>query len=76
MRGLEPPPGFPDTDLNRTEGVQMRPPASRSSVLSGFPDASDTSDDMTVATVLPRSGQCSNCGHWASRHQLNATKES
>ena len=42
----------------------MGPPASRSSVLSGFPDASDTSDDMTVATVLPRiwGSTCDNCG--------------
>jgi hypothetical protein len=32
----------------------MRSPASRSSVLSGFADALDVSDDMTVAKVLPR----------------------
>jgi hypothetical protein len=54
MRGLEPPPGCPDTDLNRAHGHHMRPPASRSSVSSGFRDASDASDDMTVAKVLPR----------------------
>jgi len=34
----------------------MRPPASKSSVLSGFADASDTSDDLAVATMLPRIG--------------------
>ncbi len=57
MRGLEPPLGFPDTDLNRIRGRQICPWASRSSVLSGFADASDASDDMTVATVLPRGGK-------------------
>src|ERR1035438_4120149 len=48
MGGLEPPLGCPDTDLNCAAGVQMRPPASRSSVLSGFADASNASDDLTV----------------------------
>ena len=54
MRGLEPPPGCPDTDLNRAVGVQMRPAGSRSSISSGFLDASDASDAMTVAKLLPR----------------------
>ena len=54
MRGLEPPPGFPDTDLNRAVGVQMRPPAFGSSVSLGFADASDTSDDVTVVKLLSR----------------------
>jgi hypothetical protein len=53
-RGLEPPPGHPDTDLNRARRRQMRPSASRSSVSSWFRNASDASDDMTVAKVLPR----------------------
>ena len=51
MRGLEPPPGFPDTDPNRAQIVSTRPPASRS---SAFPDRSDASHDMTVAKLLPR----------------------
>ncbi len=36
MRGLEPPPGYPDTDLNRGQARKMRPRASRSSVSSSF----------------------------------------
>ena len=36
MRGLEPPPGLPDTDLNSAEIEQMRPLASGSSQSSGF----------------------------------------
>jgi hypothetical protein len=56
MRGLEPPPGCPDTDLNRAQRRHMRPPASRSSISSGFADASDASDDMTVVKLLSRGG--------------------
>ena len=54
MRGLEPPPRFQDTDLNSAVGLQMRPRGSRPSVLSGSADASDTSCELSVATVLPR----------------------
>jgi site-specific DNA recombinase len=39
MRGLEPPRTYIHTDLNRAQGVQMRPGASRSSILRGFADA-------------------------------------
>ena len=51
MRGLEPPPSYLDTDLNREQPGHMRPWASGSSVLCGFADASD---DMTVAKLLSR----------------------
>jgi hypothetical protein len=54
MRGLEPPPDFSDTDLNRGQGLQMRTRASRSSVLWGFTDGSDASDDVTVVKLLSR----------------------
>jgi site-specific DNA recombinase len=54
MRGLEPPPSCLDTDLNRAAGIHIRPPASKPSYPSQFPDASDASDDLTVATMLPR----------------------
>jgi hypothetical protein len=54
MRGLEPPPSYLDTDLNRACSRQMCPGASRSSILRGFADALDASDDMTVAKLLPR----------------------
>jgi hypothetical protein len=52
MRGLEPPPGFPDTDLNRAARGQMCPPASRSSISWGFADASDASGATTVVKLL------------------------
>ena len=55
MRGLEPPPDFSDTDLNRTHPSNMRPLASSLSILSGFVDPPDASDDTSVAKVLPRS---------------------
>jgi hypothetical protein len=54
MRGLEPPPSYLDTDLNRGHRRHMCPWASRLSVLLGFADAWDVSDDMTVAKLLSR----------------------
>jgi hypothetical protein len=54
MRGLEPPPDFSDTDLNQTDAAQMGPVVSEVSNLWGFADASDASDDTTVAKLLPR----------------------
>jgi site-specific DNA recombinase len=56
MRGLEPPRSCLHTDLNRAQGRHMRPPASKSSIPSGFADASDASDDMTVVKLLSRGG--------------------
>jgi hypothetical protein len=50
MRGLEPPPGLTDTDLNYADGVQLRPRVSGLSVLRGFADASDGSFAASVAT--------------------------
>jgi hypothetical protein len=55
MRGLEPPPDFSDTDLNRAMGLMMRPLAFGSSVLSGPTAASDVSGAASVAKLLPRS---------------------
>jgi site-specific DNA recombinase len=55
--GLEPPPRIQDKALNLIHGRKIRPPASRSSILCGFPDASDASDDLSVATSgRPRGG--------------------
>jgi len=42
--------------LNLVHGRKIRPPASRSSVLCGFADTWDASDDLSVATMLPRLG--------------------
>jgi hypothetical protein len=43
-----------DKALNLIHRRHIRTPASRSSVLLGFTDASDTSDDLSVAAMLPR----------------------
>jgi len=56
MRGLEPPPGFPDTDLNRTGPENMGSPACRVPSLWGFVSLSNACDDAFVATLLPRAG--------------------
>jgi hypothetical protein len=40
--------------LNLVHRRHMRPSASRSSVLCGFADASDASDEMTCARDVPR----------------------
>ncbi len=41
----------------------MRPRASKSTVSCGFADTPDVSDDMTVATVLPRrTARCASGG--------------
>ena len=59
MRGLEPPPGFPDTDLNRSGPENMGPAASRTPISWGsmvFPHASYAA---SVAKLLPRIGELS-----------------
>jgi hypothetical protein len=40
--------------LNLIRPRHIRPPASRLSVVSGFPDVADTSDKMTCAKDVPR----------------------
>jgi hypothetical protein len=43
--------------LNLIQRKYMRLPASRSSILLGFADASDASDDLSFVRVLSRIGQ-------------------
>jgi hypothetical protein len=52
--GLEPPPRLHRTRLDPIRPCHIRPPASRSSVLYGFADASDTSDEMTCVRDVSR----------------------
>ena len=56
MRGLEPPPDFSDTDLNRTGPEYMGPPTSSMPGLWGFVSLTDACGDAFVATLLPRDG--------------------
>ena len=44
----------PDKALNLIRRCHIRPPASRSSVVCGFADTSDASDEMTCAKDVPR----------------------
>ncbi len=54
MRGLEPPQSYLHTDLNRIEGVSLRPGASDASKLRGLVDGSDAVDGTDVVTMLSR----------------------
>jgi len=57
MRGLEPPPRFQDTDLNRTAPEKMGTPASKAPISWGWLIAPNASGRAFVATLLPRGGK-------------------
>src|ERR1700731_2554323 len=68
MRGLEPPPGCPDTDLNRASTEQMGPSASGPTHFAGFVALPDIFGRVTVAKLLPRARQVTGGTAWfASR---------
>jgi hypothetical protein len=54
MRGLEPPPSYLDTDLNRPAPNNMGPPGPERPILLGSLRASDASEGAIVAKSLRR----------------------
>jgi len=54
MRGLEPPPSYLDTDLNRRPAEDICPPGPERPILNGSAAISNASAGVTVAKLLSR----------------------